>query len=192
MASSGTIKSSVYRSHLWLTFNWSQSSQSIANNTTTISWNLKLHWDASISFSASKSYTVTVNGTKYTGNYTGGATGSSGSATIRSGTTTISHNTDGTKSFSVSATFNIDITWLGSKLSSMSLSGNGTLNTIARKSSISVTSGDGTKPGAGNIVLSISRASTSFTHTVTVGNAGTGNSQNLQPYMAVYMWVKIK
>ena len=172
MASSGTIKSSVYRSHLWLTFNWSQSSQSIANNTTTISWNLKLHWDASISFSASKSYTVTVNGTKYTGNYTGGATGSSGSATIRSGTTTISHNTDGTKSFSVSATFNIDITWLGTKLSSMSLSGNGSLNAIARKSSISVSSGDGTKPGAGNIVLSISRASTSFTHTVTWACAG--------------------
>lgn len=180
MASSGTIKSSVYRSHLWLTFEWSQSSQSIADNTTTISWNLKLHWDASINFSASKSYSVTVNGSTYSGNYTGGASGSSGSKTIRSGTTTISHNTDGTKSLSMSALFNIAITWSGSYLSSMSMSGTGTLNTIPRASSISVSSGSGTKPGNGSIGLSISRASSGFTHTVNwscgsqSGTVGTG------------------
>lgn len=172
MATSGTIKSSVYKSHLWLTFNWSQSSQSIANNTSTVSWNLKLHWDARINFSASKSGSVTVNGTKYSFTYTGGASGSSGSVTLKSGTTTISHNADGTKSFSVSASFNINITYSGSAVNTMSLSGSGSLNTIARKSSVSVTSGSGTKPGSGNIVLSIARASSSFTHTITWSCAG--------------------
>ena len=172
MASSGTIKSSVYKSHLWLTFNWSQSSQSIANNTTTISWNLKLHWDARINFSASKSGSVTVNGSKYSFTYTGGASGNSGSKVLKSGSTTITHNSDGKKSFSVSASFNINITYSGSSISTMSLSGSGTLNTIARKSSVSVSSGSGTRPGAGNIVLSISRASSSFTHTVTWSCAG--------------------
>ena len=172
MAASGTIKSSVYKSHLWLTFNWSQSSQSIANNTTTISWNLKLHWDAQLNFSASKSGSVTVNGTKYSFTYTSGASGSSGSVTLKSGATTISHNADGTKSFSASASFNINVTYSGSAVNTMSLSGTGTLNTIARKSSISVSSGNGTKPGAGSIVLAISRASSSFTHTVTWSCAG--------------------
>lgn len=171
MAASGTIKSSVYKSHLWLTFNWS-ATQNIANNTSTVSWNLKLHWDARINFSASKSGSVTVNGTKYSFTYTGGASGSSGSVTLKSGTTTISHNADGTKSFSVSASFNINITYSGSTVSTMSLSGSGSLNTIARKSSVSVTSGSGTKPGAGNIVLSIARASSSFTHTITWSCAG--------------------
>ncbi len=46
------------------------------------------------------------------------------------------------------------------------------LNTIARKSSISLSSGNWTKPGNGNMVLSISRASSSFTHTVTWSCAG--------------------
>ena len=52
--------------------------------------------------------------------------------------------------------------------------------TIPRASSISVTSGSGTKPGAGSINLSISRASSAFTHTVTwsyhdlTGTVGTG------------------
>lgn len=171
MAASGTIKSSVYKSHLWLTFNWS-ATQNIANNTSTVSWNLKLHWDARINFSASKSGSVTVNGTKYSFTYTGGATGNSGSKVLKSGSTTISHNTDGTKSFSASASFNINITYSGSTVSTMSLSGTGTLNTIARKSSVSVTSGSGTKPGAGNIVLTIARASSSFTHTITWSCAG--------------------
>lgn len=171
MATSGTIKSSVYKSHLWLTFNWS-ATQSIANNTSTVSWNLKLHWDARINFSTSKSGSVTVNGTKYSFTYTGGASGNSGSKVLKSGSTTITHNADGTKSFSASASFNINITYSGSTVSTMSLSGTGTLNTIARKSSVSVSSGSGTRPGAGSIVLAISRASSSFTHTITWACAG--------------------
>jgi hypothetical protein len=166
MASSGTIKSSVYRNHLWLTFNWTQSSQSITNNATIINWNLKLHWDARINFSASKSYSVTVNGTKYSGNYTSGASGSSGSVIIRSGATKMVHASDGTKAFNVNALLNIAVTYSGSYLSSMSLSGKQTLNTIPRASTISLSSPQVIINGTDGITVKINRKSTAFTHRV--------------------------
>lgn len=168
MASSGSIKSSVYRSHLWLTFDWSQSSQNITNNTTTISWSLKLHWDARLNFSAAKKYSVTVNGTTYSGSYTGGSGNTTtGTKTLCSQTTTISHNSDGSKSFSVSANFDIQITYGGSSLTTMTLSGSQTLNTIPRASSISSLTNSITINGSNSLTVNINRKSTAFTHTVT-------------------------
>ena len=93
------------------------------------------------------------------------------------------HNSDGTKEMSfsirmdeVTGNYSGD-TW---KYGAASVSSTLWLATIPRASSISVTSGSGTKPGAGSINLSISRASSSFTHTVTwefcgsTGTVGTG------------------
>ena len=82
-----------------LRFNWSQSSQSIANNNSVVSWNLQLIASGgNISSSASKSWAVTVNGTNYSGTNTGGI--SSGTTkTLAIGSTTIAHNADGTKYF---------------------------------------------------------------------------------------------
>ncbi|WP_028042112.1 DUF859 family phage minor structural protein [Candidatus Stoquefichus massiliensis] len=162
MATSGTITGGKYGgNHLWLTFEWSRSSVDVSNNKSTISWKLYLNWNASLNFSASKSWSVNVNGSSYSGNYTGGASGSSGKKQIASGSTTIGHNADGTKSFSVSSTFNIKITWSGSSLSSMSLSGSQTLDTIPRASSFGTISGN-TIGSA--MTININRASSSFTH----------------------------
>lgn len=162
MATSGTITGGKYGgNHLWLTFEWSRSSVDVSNNKSTISWKLYLNWNASLNFSASKSWSVNVNGSSYSGNYTGGASGSSGKKQIASGSTTIGHNADGTKSFSVSSTFNIKITWSGSSLSSMSLSGAQTLDTIPRASSFGTISGN-TIGSA--MTININRASSSFTH----------------------------
>ena len=56
-----------------LRFNWSQSSQSVANNNSVVSWNLQVvSSGGSISSSASKSWSVTVNGTNYSGTNTVG------------------------------------------------------------------------------------------------------------------------
>ena len=95
----------------------------------------------------------------------------------------VPHNADGTKEMSfsirmdeVTGNYSGD-TW---KYGAASVSSTLWLATIPRASSISVTSGSGTKPGAGSINLSISRASSSFTHTVTwefcgsTGTVGTG------------------
>ena len=147
-----------------LRFNWSQSSQSIANNNSVVSWSLQLIASGgSISSSASKSWSVTVNGTNYSGTNTVGVSTNT-TKTLASGSTTIAHNADGTKTFSFSFSQQFDINysgvgWIGTK----SGSGSGTLSTIPRTSSVSATNANIGE----NITISISRASSSFTHTLT-------------------------
>ena len=152
-----------------LRFTWSQSSQSIANNNSVVSWSLKLiSTTGSISSSASKSWRVTVNGTNYSGSNTVGI-GTNTTKTLTSGKTTIAHNADGTKSFSFSFSQQFDINysgvgWIGTK----SGSGSGTLATIPRTSSVSSTNANiGEK-----ITITINRASSSFTHTLTYAFSG--------------------
>ena len=163
MATSGSKSVSV-GTGATLKFEWSQSSQSVSNNTTTISWTMKLIMSSgySISSSASKDWSVTVNGSKYSGSNTVGVS-AGGTKTLASGSTTIGHNSDGTKTFSYSFSQEFAITYNGSSVGTKSGSGSGTLNTIARASSIS----GGTGNIGSNVTITISRASNSFTHTLT-------------------------
>ena len=93
----------------------------------------------------------------------------------KTGYINVPHNADGTKEMSFSIRMDevtgnyAGDTW---KYGAASVSSTLWLVWIPRASSISVTSGSGTKPGAGSINLSISRASSSFTHTVTWSCAG--------------------
>ena len=147
-----------------LRFGWWQDSQSIANNNSVVGWHLQLvTTGGSISSSASKSWNVTVNGSNYSGTCTIGI-GTNSTKTLASGSTTIAHNADGTKSFSFSFSLQFDINysgvgWIGTK----SGSGSGTLSTIPRTSSVSSTNSNIGE----NITISINRASSSFTHTLT-------------------------
>ena len=161
MATSGSKSVSV-ATGLTLKFNWSQSSQSVANNTTTISWNLQVTLASgySIASSAPKDWSVTVNGKNYSGSNT---LPSSGTKTMASGSTTIGHNNDGTKSFSYSFSQEFAITFSGSWVGTKSGSSSGTLETIGRASSVS--GGSGTIGGTTTIY--VSRASNSYTHTLT-------------------------
>lgn len=147
-----------------LRFNWSQASQSIANNNSVVNWSLQLiSTTGTISSSASKSWSVTVNGTNYSGTNTIGISTNT-TKTLASGSTTVAHNADGTKSFSFSFSQQFDISysgvgWIGTK----SGSGSGTLSTIPRTSSVSSTNANIGE----NITITINRASSSFTHTLT-------------------------
>ena len=146
-----------------LRFGWWQDSQSIANNSSVVGWHLQLIASGgSISSSASKSWSVTVNGSNYSGTNTVGVSNGQ-TKTLASGSTTIAHNADGTKSFSFSFSQQFDINysgvgWIGTK----SGSGNGTLKTIPRTSSVSSTNANIGE----NIKITINRASSSFTHTL--------------------------
>ena len=74
-----------------------------------------------------------------------------------------SHNSDGTKSLTMSAVFYIRATLSGTYYESITASANITLDSIARASSVSTpnaTMGSAT-------AIAISRASSSFTHTLT-------------------------
>lgn len=152
-----------------LRFGWWQDSQSVENNSSVVGWHLQLIASGGyISSSASKSWSVTVNGNNYSGTSIVGIS-SGQTKTLASGSTTIGHNADGTKSFSFSFSQQFDITytdvgWIGTK----SGSGSGTLSTIPRTSSVSSTNAN----IEDNITISINRSSSSFTHTLsyTFGN----------------------
>jgi hypothetical protein len=148
-----------------LRFNWTESSQSVANNTTTVAWSLQLIAGSygRISSSTQKDWTVTFGGTEYSGKASCGISNNS-TLTLASGSTTVTHDADGTKNASFAFSFNFSgITFSGSALGKVSGSGTASLTTIPRASSISVPSF--TMGAAGTIT--ISRASSSFTHTLT-------------------------
>ena len=163
MATSGS-KSVTVTNHNTLKFSWSLASQSTTNNTSTISWKMQLISDSGgrISSSASKDWKVVVNGKTYSGTNTVGISAST-TKTLASGTTTITHNSDGTKSFSYSFSQEFAITFSGSSIGTKSGSGTGTLTTIPRASTVSCTSAN---IGA-NATITIGRKSSSFTHTLT-------------------------
>lgn len=132
MATSGSV-SIAATSHDTLKFSWWRNSYSIPNNTTTIGWKLELIADGYgyISSSASKDWSVTVNGVNYSGTNTIGISNNS-TKTLASGTTTIAHNDNGTKTFNFSFSQELAITFSGSYIGTKSGSGSGTLDTIPR------------------------------------------------------------
>ena len=163
MATSGSSSVAVTQWNT-LKFSWETISQSVANNTSTISWKLELIADSSgrIDSSTSKNWSVTINGTTYSGTNTVGI-GNNTTKTLASDTVTIAHNSNGTKTFSYSFSQQFSITFNGANIGTKSGSGSGTLNTIARKSSLSASNGTlGTAQ-----TLTVSRQSTDFTHTIT-------------------------
>lgn len=100
MASSGSFNTTAYQGR-YLTFAWSVSSQSVANNTTTIAWTLKGAGNAQSSWYRSGNFKVVINGTTvYSSStriqlYDG--------TLVASGNFTMTHDTAGNKTFSASA-----------------------------------------------------------------------------------------
>ena len=147
-----------------LKFSWSAASQSVANNTTTVSWRLELiaTSDGQINSTVSKNWIVTVNGVQYSGTNTVGINNNS-TKLLASGTTVIAHNSDGTKTFSYSFSQEFGITFSGSTIGTKSGSGTAALNNIPRKSTFTVN--NGTLGTAQTII--ITKANSDFTHTLT-------------------------
>ena len=164
MATSGstTVKATTYDN---VRFSWAIGSQSVANNYSVINWKLELIsvTNGKIISSAPKAWSVTVNGTAYSGT-TSIAINDNQTITLASGSTTISHNSDGTKSFSYSFSQAFNITFGGASIGTISGSGTGVLNTIPRASTLTIPSITIGSEGT----LTINRASSSFTHTITV------------------------
>ena len=151
---------------LYLNLYVDQGSQSITANTSTVNWRM----------------TVSRTGAYYTRNHQGDSTLSlnldgrnvhysyptwetSGEEyTLASGSSTISHNADGTKKLPISCTFNPNNGLHGTITVSASLS----LTTIPRSSSVSVS------PGVigSSVTININRQSSSFKHTVRYSWAG--------------------
>lgn len=133
MAQSGYVDSKV-NSQNTLRFSWSVASQDNAQNCSVVNWHLDLIAGSSgrISSTASKDYSVTVNGQTWIGTNKIGI-GNNETLTLVSGTATIPHNSDGTKTFSFSFSQEINITWSdGTKFGTFTGSGSGVLPEISR------------------------------------------------------------
>lgn len=162
MALSGSFNTTAY-SGRYLTFSWT-ATQNVAANTSTISWRLVGAGTGS-GYYVSGNFKVVIAGeTVYQ------------SATrielrvgtvVATGTKTLTHNSDGTKTFSASAEAGIYTVAVNCRGS-----GNFTLNTIPRASTVTATNGTINDWATVNI----SRASSAFTHTVsaTFGSITTG------------------
>lgn len=169
MATSGNTILSIYD---WcsLKFSWWENSQSIADNTTTIGWKLEFVTGNGSLYVYSKPWEVYIDGTKYDGTSKIEATKNS-TVQVASGTSTVSHNSDGSKTFPYSFKMTFDVTLNNGKyMSSYSGSGSGTLDTIARASQPSLVTWPETTNDVGDFgetfSIHMNRASASFTHTV--------------------------
>lgn len=166
MASSGTYTNNFatgYNLHI----DWQTTSQDITNNESTVKVDLYLHIDSgySINSSVNKDSKITINGVSDSADYKiiGNASGST-DILMATYTRDVPHNSDGTKAVSLSAYSDIELTLGGTYYGRVSVSGSPTLDTIPRASSFSSLPSSIT--GSEEFSYTISRASSSFTHTI--------------------------
>lgn len=168
MASSGSFEN-VFRTGYALRVEWKTNSQSIDNNTSSVTVTVYLVSQNSsyyINSTQEKTVTLVINGTTYTKTASGLAnlTGKQKKA-LFSKTVTISHNTDGSKSVPIYCTFGLKVTLSGKYWDTVRApeSGNGiaVLNTIPRPTTPTTS---GTFNVGNTVTINTPRASDTFTH----------------------------
>lgn len=172
MALSGSFSGSIVNGNYKLRVDWS-ATQNVTNNTSKITAVMYLvqasSWSLSISSRADNE--TTINGTEHT--WSSPAISNGGGKTTKLATVTsgnITHNADGTKSVTISATFNIRATLSGTYRGTITASQTITLNTIPRATQPTLSS---TSVNMGSAVtISMPRASSSFTHDLAYQFAG--------------------
>ena len=175
---SATIRTNESKNS-WFWVYWERVSTDIGKNTTKIYWSCGVKCGYDLYLNAIKMSAVTINGTKV---YSGGTYSNfmNGDHRIASGYLDIPHNSDGSKTFSVSAFTG----WLYSDHNYSASEASYTLPSIARASSLTASNGT---LGVSQ-TLKINRKSTSFRHILrrTVGSSDTnvliGKNQNYVSY----------
>jgi len=158
MALSGTITGSTDNQYIDAKITWS-ATQSVDGNYSMVTATLYYSRNnTGYTTYGTWSGKITINGTATSASKSLTITYNSNTKAI-SATVKVPHNSDGTKTISISASGSIS----GTSLGSTSVSGSVTLNTIPRASSVSMSTG--TMGSASTI--KITRASSGFTHTLT-------------------------
>lgn len=170
MATSGSAKIAIFSTWLHLEFSWQQSSQSVENNTTTISWQMKLISGNGSLTKSDRNWSVVIDGTTYSGKVKVNISANS-TQTLASGTAVIAHKDDGSKTFSYSFTQEFKLTLNnGNYMGTYSGYGSDTLETIARASQPSLVTWPETTQNVGNFgeefSIHMNRKGSTFTHTV--------------------------
>ena len=169
MASSGSFSGSIRDGHYKLRVDWSQS-KNVSANTSTVTCKLYLVNDWSLNISGRSDNTCTIDGSAQT--FSSPAISTTGTHLLGTVSRTVNHASDGSKSLAISAVFQIRATLSGTYYGTITASANITLDSIPRASSVSAA--NMTMGSAGTI--SISRASSAFTHTLTYSFGNTSGT----------------
>ena len=134
---SGSFQGSIHSGHYKLIVEWT-STADIPNNKSSVVATVKLQMDSSYSlYISSRTVTVNINGTNRT--FTSPSISSGGGQTITLGTcssVTVNHDSDGSKSITITATFPIQATIAGTYYSQITASKTVALDTIPRQATI--------------------------------------------------------
>ena len=135
MATSGNFEKKIAGGSTggyYVGIDWKVNSQSTSNVSSNITASVYIRSSGngySISSSASKNISLTINGTKYTGTNTIGI-GTNTKKVLLTKTMDVKHNSDGTKSCAFEGTVQIGFSLAGTSLSTVSVSGTGTFDKI--------------------------------------------------------------
>lgn len=151
---------------LYLNVYIEQGAQNIANNSTTVNWRVTVSrpvYFHTYNLQGDSTLSLTLDGRNvHSSNPTWEVW--DGEATLASGSSTISHNVDGTKTFALSCTFNPN----NGLHKTMTVRANVSLTTIPRSSSVRVSAG----VIGSSVTININRQNSSFKHTVRYKWAG--------------------
>ncbi|HEM4050559.1 TPA: hypothetical protein U1W10_000533 [Streptococcus suis] len=151
----------VYGRHIQLVTVWRQKSQDITNNRTTGTVTVYLQADQYGYFttgSGSRTLSISVDGTSENHVISNITLQNGSKAYLLTKDYTVNHSADGTKSFTLSASFGINVGGYTSATTSETIRP----TTIARSSTISFGSGTIGNP----LLITVNRQSTNFTHTL--------------------------
>ena len=160
MASSGTFSGSIRSGHYALSISWTQT-PNVSANTSAIQVSIALINDWSLQVSGRTDNRITIDGTTQT--FSSPGVYSTGTHQFNTVSQVVNHNSDGTKTLTITAVYYIRATLSGTYYDSITATATITLDTIPRAST--VTAPDGTIGTA--LTLTVNRASTAFVHTLT-------------------------
>lgn len=148
---------------------WAVTSQSTANNTSTVRARVYLRAPYQVVYSATKSGRTNIGGT--TRDWTNSTNrNGTGRWLLNTWSRTVRHNNDGTASVAISAWYDLNITMSGGRVNRLTASQTVSLPRIARASTISNASMRWTQQlGNGNaLVVNLNRQNNSFTHNISL------------------------
>ena len=170
-----SITANGSKGHHKFILNVSEASYSVANNTSSVSFSFQLapiqtSWNWEL-WGDKISYSITINGTNYSGtipNYDGSST-----VTLKSGSLTVAHNSDGAKSISFSFSVT-DSTGQSYTSGNASASGSLALTTIPRATTPTLSASSVTM-GA-SVTITMTPASNTFKHKIRYAFGSVTNS----------------
>lgn len=162
MATSGSF--TKWSGNLYIKTDWSRTSVNVAGNTSTISFTVTIGGSYQVSSSATKNGSYTVNGSTGSFSFTVGTQSNNWSKQIYSSSMTIPHNSDGTKTFSLSAWADVNISLSSGYVGRLSVSGSSTLDSIPRASYFANLSS--TVAAGSSLSYTITSAGSGLTHNI--------------------------